>query len=73
MPSDTHEAMRNPKDNHGSGNNAAGNINRAHTTSPVTANDLRTRVGEAPREIHRSEAHPPVSDAAAIPQNGNDP
>ena len=73
MPNDTHEAIRNPDENQESATSAAGSINPAHINSPVTAKVLRTRVGVPPRAIQRSEAHPPASDATAIPQNGNEP
>src|SRR5438046_9206394 len=73
MPSDTHAAMRNPRDNVGFITNAAGSINAAHNNSPVPANVLRTRGGAPPRAIQRSDAQPPVSDATATPPNGKRP
>src|SRR6266566_2922824 len=72
MPNDAHEAIRNPDANLVSATSAAGSINPAHNNSPVTAKVLRTRVGVPPRAIQRSEAHPPASDAKAIPQNGSE-
>src|SRR6266571_4085521 len=51
MPSDTQEQMRNPIDNDWFATSAAGSINAAHNSSPVTANVLRTRVAAPPRAI----------------------
>src|SRR5688572_10671430 len=72
-PSDTQEAMSNPIDNDEFSTNAAGNISPEHNNSPPTANVFRTNVAVWPWAINRSDVHPPVSDATAMPQNGNEP
>ena len=43
------------------------------STSPVPANVLRTRVGEPPRAIQRSESQPDIMQETAIAKYASDP
>ena len=51
---------------------ADGSIN-VDSKSPETTNVFRTRVGEKPRRIHRSELQPPKMEVAALAMKGSDP
>src|SRR4051812_39395870 len=72
MPSATQAAARKASEIIRSSTRPTGMIN-VPSNNPVDVKNLRTKVGEPPRRIQRSEIQPDVMEAAAMTKNADEP
>src|SRR5689334_15327505 len=73
IPSDTEAATKRTSEAEELFTRSTGTSRAAQSSKPVVMNVFRTRVGEPPRRIQRSESQPPVIEVKAIPQKGREP